>query len=82
MATFLVTFGVFALAALGLGVGWLLSGRELKGSCGGLAAASGEPCPVCGGRPADCDAGQQPGGDGQTGGVRRHVPGKSTDGGL
>ena len=62
MTIFLITFGVFALAALGLGIGYLLQNRELKGSCGGLAAMNGEPCPVCGGEPADCerapDAGQ------------------------
>lgn len=55
MATFIVTFAVFALAAMGLGVGYLLQNRELKGSCGGISAMNGEPCPVCGGEPADCD---------------------------
>ena len=55
MATFLVTFTVFSLAALGLGVGYLFQNRELKGSCGGLQAMNGEPCPVCGGQPKDCD---------------------------
>lgn len=55
MTTFLVTFGVFALAIGGLGIGWLLQNRELKGSCGGISALDGEPCPVCGGEPTDCD---------------------------
>ncbi len=61
MATFLVTFAVFALAAAGLGVGYLLQNRELKGSCGGLSAMNGEPCPICGGKPADCEREAAPG---------------------
>ena len=66
MATFLVTFAVFTLAAAGLGVGYLLANKELKGSCGGLSAMSGEPCPVCGGEPSKCESADS--------GVQKYVP--------
>jgi hypothetical protein len=33
----LASIGIFALAVLGLALGVLLSGRPLRGSCGGLA---------------------------------------------
>jgi len=35
METLLLSFVVFVLAALGLGVGVLLKGKPLKGHCGG-----------------------------------------------
>ena len=51
---FLVTLLFFMLAVLGLAIGYLVTGKRLKGSCGGLPAAmakSGvevpEFCPVC-----------------------------------
>lgn len=73
MATFLVTFAVFSLAIAGLGVGWLLQSRELKGSCGGISALDGEPCPVCGGEPTDCD--RDSGGEKRAGSVGVYRPG-------
>jgi hypothetical protein len=39
MATLILTFAVFLLAVLAMVVGVLLSGRSLKGSCGGPSCA-------------------------------------------
>jgi hypothetical protein len=36
MVTFLATFAAFALIVLALGVGLLVDGRRLRGSCGGV----------------------------------------------
>ena len=56
MGTFLATLLFFLLAMLGLAIGYLLTGKRLKGSCGGLPAAMAkygadadipEFCPVC-----------------------------------
>ena len=53
MDIFLATLFFFLLATLGLSVGFLVTGKRLKGSCGGLPAAmaKGEAvpdfCPVC-----------------------------------
>jgi len=44
----LATIGIFALAMLGLGLGVILSGRPLRGSCGGLGDSS------CGKRRLSC----------------------------
>ncbi|PID50147.1 MAG: hypothetical protein CR991_03050 [Proteobacteria bacterium] len=41
MQVFLLTFIVFALVFLALSLGWLLSQKSLKGSCGGLSAIPG-----------------------------------------
>ncbi|MEQ1438066.1 hypothetical protein AAG565_01775 [Fontimonas sp. SYSU GA230001] len=48
MTTFLAVFVLFSLALLGLGVGWLVRGRELKGTCASQAAFTGGTCEVCG----------------------------------
>ncbi|MEZ5448198.1 MAG: (Na+)-NQR maturation NqrM [Thiolinea sp.] len=53
LTVFLLTFLIFALAMLGLAVGWLFNQRALKGSCGGISSLPGmedhqcscsEPC--------------------------------------
>ncbi|MBI2384294.1 MAG: hypothetical protein HYV18_09520 [Gammaproteobacteria bacterium] len=48
MGTFLAVFALFTLGAAGLGIGWLLKGRALKGTCASMSAMTGESCPVCG----------------------------------
>lgn len=48
MATFLAVFVLFSLALAGLGLGWLVRGRELKGTCASQAAFTGGVCEVCG----------------------------------
>ena len=48
MSTFLFAFGLLLLVMLGMAVGVILSGREIKGSCGGLNAISdADQCLVC-----------------------------------
>ena len=48
---FVITLSLFAIAMLGMGLGLIVSGRALKGSCGGnetLAAMGHEvSCGVC-----------------------------------
>ena len=48
LATFLAVFVLFALALAGLGIGWLVRGRELKGTCASQAVFTGGVCEVCG----------------------------------
>lgn len=38
MTTFLITLAVFAVALGGMAIGVMLSGRRIKGSCGGLSS--------------------------------------------
>ena len=42
MATLLLTIIVFMLAVLAMGIGVMVTGRSLRGSCGGLGC---EGCP-------------------------------------
>jgi uncharacterized protein len=44
LATLAVTFSVFLLAVVGMAVGWLVQGKVIKGSCGGLG---GDGCGIC-----------------------------------
>lgn len=44
LPTLLVTFSVFLLAVGGMALGWLVQGKILKGSCGGLG---GDQCGIC-----------------------------------
>ena len=48
MTTFLAVFVLFSLALAGLGIGWLVRGRELKGTCASQAQFTGGTCEVCG----------------------------------
>ena len=48
ITTFLAVFTHFGLALAGLGIGWLVRGRELKGTCASQAAFTGGVCEVCG----------------------------------
>ncbi len=55
MAIFFITLGIMLFAVLAMSVGVMLTGRRLKGSCGGLSSGScackeqgldpGEACP-------------------------------------
>lgn len=48
MTTFLFTFGLLLTVMLGMGIGVMLMGRTIKGSCGGLnAIADADECLVC-----------------------------------
>ena len=46
--TFLIAFIVFILVALALAIGLLISGKMIKGSCGGIG------CELCKGEPTAC----------------------------
>jgi uncharacterized protein len=53
-------FFVFVLFFLGMSIGFLVKGKPIKGSCGGVAALMGnESCEICGGDPNKCDEVQQ-----------------------
>ncbi|MFN4168956.1 MAG: (Na+)-NQR maturation NqrM [Pannonibacter phragmitetus] len=48
MATLAIAFVLFLIVVLGMAVGVIVSGRTIKGSCGGLNAISGaDHCLVC-----------------------------------
>ena len=56
MATFLFAFALLALIIIGMAVGVIVSGRTIKGSCGGLNAVAGaDKCLVCK-KPVDPDS--------------------------
>jgi hypothetical protein len=52
MMTLILTISLFALLMLAMSVGVLLSGRELRGSCGGVTADCA--CEAAG-KPRDCE---------------------------
>lgn len=55
MEQFLLIFALFALAMAGLSLGVIFSGKELSGSCGGVAEIEGAEasCGACGKKAAD-----------------------------
>lgn len=54
---FIVTFGVFLLFFLFMGVGYLVKKKPLKGSCGGVATLMGDEfCQFCGNDPNKCES--------------------------
>ena len=54
---FAVTFGVFFLFFLFMGVGYMVKKQPLKGSCGGVANLMGdEYCQFCGNDPNKCES--------------------------
>lgn len=56
MEIFIITFAAFTLTVIGLGIGWLVKGKELQGSCGGLNKLNGmEECQICGRNPESCE---------------------------
>jgi hypothetical protein len=44
---YLVTFGAFVLAVIGMGIGVLVRGKALKGSCGGIDPTTGQTLGDC-----------------------------------
>ena len=58
ISTILIAFVVFALAALAMSVGVIVTGRQIKGSCGGLAGMKNENgdsvCMSCSRRTEGC----------------------------
>jgi len=56
MATFILAFVFFLLIVAAMAVGAIVSGRTIKGSCGGLNAVAGaDKCVVCS-KPIDPDS--------------------------
>ncbi len=48
METLFLTFALLVLVVLGMALGVILSGKTIKGSCGGLNAISGgDKCTIC-----------------------------------
>ena len=45
--TLLIGFLVFAGALLALSLGWLVGGKRLRGSCGGLGTGGDGACALC-----------------------------------
>ena len=59
MIEFAIALVVLLLIVAGMAIGVMRGRAPLKGSCGGVGAALGEPnysCEICGGDPAKCDA--------------------------
>lgn len=58
MTTFLLTLGFFAVALAGMAIGVMLSGRGIKGSCGGLSSFKDRDgnsvCEACTNPSTDC----------------------------
>lgn len=54
---FAITFTVFVLFFVFMGLGYLLQKKTLKGSCGGVAKLMGdENCSFCGDDPNKCES--------------------------
>ncbi len=52
-----ITFTVFVLFFVFMGIGYMLQKKTLKGSCGGVAKLMGnEKCSYCGDDPNKCDS--------------------------
>ncbi|WP_182405703.1 (Na+)-NQR maturation NqrM [Psychrobacter sp. GP33] len=54
---FAITFSVFLLFFIFMGLGYMVKKQPLKGSCGGVANLMGdEKCSFCGDDPNKCDS--------------------------
>lgn len=52
-----ITFSVFVLFFLFMGIGYMFKKQPLRGSCGGVAQLMGdENCSFCGNDPNKCDS--------------------------
>lgn len=48
MNVFFITIGTFLLAFLAMGIGVILTGKKIKGSCGGIGELLGKSaCDLC-----------------------------------
>lgn len=47
MKIFLLVLGISLLSFMGLAIGYIISGKKIKGSCGGLGEMFGK-CDACG----------------------------------
>ena len=59
MLMFLVVFVTMLIFVAAMAVGVIMGRKPLKGSCGGVGKALGEPnysCDICGGDPNKCDS--------------------------
>lgn len=57
MPILIITFSVFVLFFLFMGVGYIFKKQPLKGSCGGVANLMGdEYCQFCGNDPNKCES--------------------------
>ena len=64
LPTLLIVAGLFGLAVLGMSVGAMVTGRRIRGSCGGLGnlpgrsssgEAGGSPCDLCSRPETECE---------------------------
>lgn len=54
---FAITFSVFLLFFIFMGIGYMVKKKPLKGSCGGVANLMGDKnCSFCGNDPNKCDS--------------------------
>ena len=58
-STYLAVFVVMGLALLGMSVGVIVAGKQIKGSCGGLSAITNDDgekvCGICGQGVGSCE---------------------------
>lgn len=59
MTVFVIAFCVMALTILAMSVGVMFSGREIKGTCGGINNFVGGACELCGAT-SECEAPEKP----------------------
>ena len=63
MLVFILAFVVFIIALVAMSLGVMLSGRRIRGSCGGLAHMGGEhgkmACESCPSRGENCTSEQE-----------------------
>tara|TARA_B100000925_G_C21950569_1_gene448773 strand:+ start:466 stop:648 length:183 start_codon:yes stop_codon:yes gene_type:complete len=45
--TLLITFGFFASIIFAMSIGYIIAGKKLQGSCGGLGKLMGKDCDFC-----------------------------------
>ena len=59
MMIFFTACAVMVLVVLAMSVGVMFSGREIKGTCGGINNFEGGACELCGAT-SECDAPEKP----------------------